>query len=164
MLRTFQQDIARQDALNALNNETILVINDWALKLLPMKYRETQSEFFGKRGMNWHFSAVVHSSDHPDCKPTECEYQIHSYIAVFYSCKQDWFSVSCILEEVLSTVRSDNSALLSTIHSTSKRSAIEVVRYDFSDPQAGKDLCDQRIAPCSGIMWQRITTYRQPKM
>ena len=98
LLRTFQQDIARQDALNALNSETILVINDWAMKLLPMKYRETQSEWFGKRGMNWHFSAVVHSSDHPDCQPTQCEYQIHSYIAVFDSCKQDWFSVSCILE------------------------------------------------------------------
>ncbi|XP_068719659.1 uncharacterized protein [Montipora capricornis] len=143
------------------------------MKLLPMKYRETQSEFFGKRGMNWHFSAVVHSSDHPDCKPTECEYQIHAYIAVFDSCKQDWFSVSCILEEVLSTVkethpsvkrailRSDNagcyhnSALLSTIHSTSKRSGIEVVRYDFSDPQAGKDLCDRRIAPCK----QRLRNY-----
>ena len=166
LLRTFQQDIARQDALNALNSETTLVINDWAMKLLPMKYRETQSEFFGKRGVNWHFSAVVHSSDHPDCKPTEWEYQIHAYIAVFDSCKQAVFSVSCILEEVLSTVkramlRSDNagcyhnSALLSTIHSTSKRSGIEVVRYDFSDPQAGKDLCDRRIAPCK----QRLRNY-----
>ena len=48
-----------------------------------------------------------------------------------------------------------NSALLSTIHSTSKRSGIEVVRYDFSDPQAGKDLCDRRIAPCK----QRLRNY-----
>ena len=173
LLRTFQQDITRQDALNALNSETILAINDWAMKLLPMKYRETQSEWFGKRGMNWHFSAVGHSSDQPDCQPKQCEYQIHSYIAVFDSCKQDWFSVSCILEEVLSTVkethpsvkraiiRSDNagcyhnSALLSTINSTSKRTGIEVVRYDFSDPQAGKDLCDRRIAPCK----QRLRNY-----
>ncbi|XP_068671448.1 uncharacterized protein [Montipora foliosa] len=143
------------------------------MKLLAMKYRETQSEFFGKRGMNWHFSAVVHSSDHSNCKPTECEYQIHAYIAVFDSCKQDWFYVCCILEEVLGTVkethpsvkrailRSDNagcyhnSALLSTINSTSKRSGIEVVRYDFSDPLAGKDLCDRRIAPCK----QRLRNY-----
>ena len=51
-------------------------------------------------------------------------------------------------------LRSDNAgcyhnfALLSTINSTSKRRGIEVVRYDFCDPQAGKDLCDRRIAPC----------------
>ena len=119
------------------------------------------------------FSAVVHASDHPDCQPTQCEYEIHSYIAVFDSCKQDWFSVSCILEDVLSTVkemhrsvkrailRSDNAgcyhnfALLSTINFTSKRTGIEVVRYDFSDPQAGKDLCDRRISPCK----QRLRNY-----
>ena len=48
-----------------------------------------------------------------------------------------------------------NSALLTTINATSKRSGIEVVRYDFSDPQAGKDLCDRRIAPCK----QRLRNY-----
>ena len=82
------------------------------------------------------------------------------------SCKQDWFSVSCILEEVLvcfkeshqsvcrAILRSDNagcyhfSALLSTINSTSRGSGVEVIRYDLSDPQSGKDLCDRTIAPC----------------
>ena len=168
LLRTFQQDIARQDALNALNSETILVINDWAYEI----QRNTVRVFWQERNELAFFSSCSFI-DHPDCKPTECEYQIHAYIAVFDSCKQDWFSVSCILEEVLSTVkethpsvkrailRSDNagcyhnSALLSTIHSTSKRSGIEVVRYDFSDPQAGKDLCDPRIAPCK----QRLRNY-----
>ena len=38
---------------------------------------------------------------------------------------------------------------LSAINSTSKRSGIQVVRYNFSDPQAGEDLCDRRIAPCN---------------
>ena len=37
---------------------------------------------------------------------------------------------------------------MSTINSTSKRTGIVVIRYDFSDPQAGKDLCDCKIAPC----------------
>jgi hypothetical protein len=94
-------------------------------------------------------------------------------VAVFEQCKQDWFSVSCIIEDVLATVkasnpsvtraiiRSDNAgcyhsaSLLSTIHSTSIRSGIQVVRYDFSEPQAGKDLCDRKIAPCK----QRLRNY-----
>ena len=138
-----------------------------------MKYRVTQSEWFGKRGMNCYFSAVIHPPNHPDCRPTESEYQIRTYVAVFDSCKQDWFAVSRILEEVLRTVKEThpsvkravlrgdnagcyhNSALLTTINATSKRSGIEVVRYDFSDPQAGKDLCDRRIAPCK----QRLRNY-----
>ena len=45
--------------------------------------------------------------------------------------------------------------LLSTINSTSRRSGIEVIRYDFSDPQSGKDLCDRKIAPCK----QRLRHY-----
>ena len=87
-------------------------------------------------------------------------------MAVLVNYKQDWFSVSCIVEEVLVTVkethpsvssavlRSDNagcyhnSSLLSTMHSTSKRTGIEVIHYDFSDPKARKDLCDRKIAPC----------------
>ena len=89
------------------------------------------------------------------------------------SCKQDWFSVSCILEEVLTCakeshqsvcraiLRSNNAgcyhcgALLSTINSISRRSGIEVIRYDFSDSQSGKDLCDRKIAPCK----QRLRHY-----
>ena len=161
------QDQARQDALSHLDEKTVIVINDWAMKLLPMKFRETQSQWFAKRGMSWHFSAVIHQSGHPDCQAEgNDEYTIHTYVAVLDNCKQDWFSVSCIIEEVLVTVkethpsvssailRSDNagcyhnSSLLSTINSTSKRTGIEVIRYDFSDPQAGKDLCDRKIAPC----------------
>ena len=35
LLRTFQQDQARQDTLDRLDDQTIMVINDWAMKLLP---------------------------------------------------------------------------------------------------------------------------------
>ena len=165
---------ARQDTLDRLDDQTIMVMNDWAMKLLPMRLRETQSQWFAKRGISWHFSAVVHKSNHPDCPVVSAsEHTIHTYAVAIDSCKQEWFSVSCILEEVLVCVkashqsvfrailRSDNAgryhcgALLSTINSTSRRSGIEVICYDFSDPQSGKDLCDRKIAPCK----QRLRHY-----
>ena len=167
LLRAFHQDQARQDAISQLDKETVLIINDWAMKLLPMKFRETQSQWLAKRGLSWHFSAVVHRSGHRDCQAEgNGEHAIHTYVAVLDKCKQDWFSVSCIIEEVLVTVKETHPSvsraalhshnagcyhsapLLSTINSTSKQTGIEVVRYDFSDPQAGKDLCDRKIAPC----------------
>ncbi|KAL9978800.1 hypothetical protein ACROYT_G016364 [Oculina patagonica] len=144
------------------------------MKLLPMKFRETQSQWFAKRGLSWHFSAVIHNSGHPDCQAEgNGEHVIHTYVAAFDDCKQDWFSVACIIEEVLVTVkethptvskavlRSDNAgcyhstSLLTTINSSSKRTGVEVIRYDFSDPQAEKDLCDRKIAPCK----QRLRNY-----
>ena len=136
------------------------------MKLLPMRFRETQSQWFAKRGISWHFSAVFHKSNHPDGPVVYAsEHTIRTYVVAIDSCKLDWFSVSCKLEEVLVRVkkwhqsvfrailRSDNagcyhcSALLSTINSTSRRSGIEVIRYDFCDPQSAKDLCDRKIAP-----------------
>ena len=95
LLRAFHQDQARQDALSHLDEKTVIIINDWAMKLLPMKFRETQSQWFAKRGMSWHFSAVIHQSGHPDCQAEgNGEYTIHTYVAVLDNCKQDWFSLS----------------------------------------------------------------------
>jgi hypothetical protein len=54
ILRAQNQDLAKQDALRSLDNNTVLVIMDWAMKFTQMKYREKQSEWYGKRGLNWH--------------------------------------------------------------------------------------------------------------
>lgn len=49
LLRTVVQEEAKQDALSKLDHETCLIIADWAMKFLPLKYRENMSQFFGKR-------------------------------------------------------------------------------------------------------------------
>lgn len=85
-------------------------------------------------------------------------------------CSQDWFSIASILEDVLTEIkktnpsileaflRSDNAGcyhcaqLILAIPGISKRSGINVKRYDFSDPQAGKDVCDRKIAPMKSQM------------
>ena len=35
------------------------LIMDWAMKFLPLKYRETQGEWFGKKGLSWHVTAAI---------------------------------------------------------------------------------------------------------
>ena len=84
---------------------------------------------------------------------------------VIDKCSQDWFSVASILEDVLREIkkttpmiseaflRSDNAGcyhcaqLILAIPGVSERSGVSIRRYDFSDPQAGKDVCDRKIAP-----------------
>ena len=63
LVRTVLQEEARQAALNKLDDETCLIIVAWAMKFLPLKYRETMCEVFGKRGLSWHISAVVTKKD-----------------------------------------------------------------------------------------------------
>jgi len=38
------------------------------------------------------------------------------------------------------------SHLIHSLASLRECTGIKIIRYDFSDPQAGKDLCDRRIA------------------
>ena len=51
--------MARTDILDTLDESYLLVTQDWAMKFLPQKYRESQSDWFGKRGISWHISVVV---------------------------------------------------------------------------------------------------------
>ena len=43
-----------------------------------------------------------------------------------------------------------NALLIVSLKSIGERAGISVGRYDFSDPQTGKDICDRKIAPMKG--------------
>ena len=58
-LRSLQQDKARSTVLESLDESSVLITQDWAIKWLPQRYRETQADWFGKRGISWHVSVVV---------------------------------------------------------------------------------------------------------
>ena len=49
VLRSVNQESAKQEALRS-----VLVVIDWAMKFLQMKYKEKQSKWFSKRGLSWH--------------------------------------------------------------------------------------------------------------
>ena len=90
---------------------------------------------------------------------------ITSYAHLFDNCKQDWYTVASILEDLLGKIseknpeitqavlRSDeagcyhNNLLIFAIHDINKRSKIKVSTYHFSEPQYGKDVCDRILCP-----------------
>ena len=59
VLRSVNQDKAKQAVIRNLNGSTVLVVMDWAMKFLQMKYREKQSDWCAKRGISWHVSTVI---------------------------------------------------------------------------------------------------------
>ena len=59
MIRTKNQERAKQNLIMSLQRNASLIVMDWAMKFIQLKYREKQSEWFGKRGMNWHVSPVI---------------------------------------------------------------------------------------------------------
>ena len=61
-MRTAHQDAAKSTVLEKLSSSQVFIVMDWAMKFLPVSFRESQSEWFGKKGKSWHVSAAITKS------------------------------------------------------------------------------------------------------
>ena len=87
------------------------------------------------------------------------------FVHLFELCKQDWFAVASIIGSIIEILKreqpfisevylhSDNGAcyhnahLLFALPAIGSRTGIHIRRYDYSEPQVGKDIFDRKIAP-----------------
>lgn len=141
-----------------LGSETVLIVDDWAMKFLPQFYRESQQDWFGKRGISWHIAVVF--------RRVSGELQSQAFIHIIQSCSQDSTAVILMMQHVLKTLKSEHPEITSaffrqdnagcyhcanTILSCpfiAESSGIKVARLDFSDPQGGKGAADRLAATC----------------
>ena len=100
-LRSLRQDKCRIEVLQELNPNEVLVTQDWAMKFLPQKYRETQADWFGKRGLSWHISVVERKT--PDCK-----HQHQAFVHIAQICSQDSSIVIAIMEHILRCLKAEH--------------------------------------------------------
>jgi len=101
-LRAANQDRVKTNAVKSFQYDTILVVMDWAMKFTQTKYREKQSEWFGKRGMNWHISCGLSKREDEEQLDVTC------YVHLFDSCAQDSYTDFAILIHLLKTVKIAN--------------------------------------------------------
>lgn len=84
ILRAVHQDTAKSAILQKMKPNQVLLIIDWAMKFLPVSYRETQSEWYGKKGRPWHVCTAIYKK--PDGEYEEvcinCQYTRHSKISI----------------------------------------------------------------------------------
>ena len=120
------------------------------------------SDFFGKRARSWHISTVITRAT------VESKCGVECFVHIFNSCTQNSFEVLSIIEDLLHRVkqeypavakayfRSDNAEcyhngpLLLSLRDVGERTGVRPLRYDFSEPQAGKDICDRKAATMKG--------------
>ena len=171
LLRTVHQDLARQNILQNLKPHQGLLIMDWAMKFLPLQFRETQSDFFGKRGISWHISCLVTNQNAdfqsvPSLSESTDQLDLNTFIHVLEKGKQGWFSVAHIICHLLDVIKkqfpplqevfikTDNAGcyhsipIISFISQNNENFPIRVLQYNFSEAQSGKDLCDSKTGSC----------------
>ena len=59
------------------------------------------SDFYGKWGKSWHVACVIFRSGSES-------HSVETFVHVFDTCTQDWFSVVSILEHLLSTIKEEH--------------------------------------------------------
>ena len=82
IMRSVNQESAKQDILIKLDQSSCLIVMDWAMKFLQLRYREKQSDWYGKRGLSWHMSSVISHSQSDKA-------EVISYAHLFDQCAQD---------------------------------------------------------------------------
>ena len=163
LLRSINQDQARLDVLKNLTPTSALLILDWAMKFLPRKFRESQRDWFAKRGISWHITVAIRKSD-------EENIQMLCFVHVFRKCAQESETVLAILDDVFSqlrslspavttvSLRSDNAGcyhsalVLLSVQQIAAKNNIHLSRVDYSDPQGGKGACDRKAATIKNRM------------
>ena len=98
IIQYINQDEARLDIINALDNSSVLVVLDWAMKFIPRKYRESQADWFGKRCLFWHISVAMKKS--PGESP-----QTLTLVHLFQKSNQDSLYVLAIIDDVIDKLK-----------------------------------------------------------
>ena len=144
LLRSVNQDVARVQLLEAIGESSVLVVQDWAMKYLPRKYRESQTDWFGKRRIPWHLAVA-----------TRRELQMLTFAHIFKSCSQDSSAILAVMADVIRQLkivyyRQDNAGCyhcrttLVCAAALGHEEGVKTRRLDFSDPQGGKGVCDRK--------------------
>ena len=94
LLRSTNQDESRLDVIDELDETSVLLVLDWAMKYLPKKFRESQTDWFGKRGLPWHITVATR-------KGNDGKIEMMTFVQLFEACNQDSSAVLVILNDVL---------------------------------------------------------------
>ena len=81
-----------------LDETSVFLVQDWAMKYLPRKYRESQTDWFGKRGIPWHISVAFRKRDG--------QIQLLTFCHIFKSCTQDSSTVLAVMANVIEQLNS----------------------------------------------------------
>ena len=155
-LRSIQQDKARTSLLENLETSSILITQDWAMKFLPQKYRETQANWFAKRVISWHISVVA--------RKVVDKLQHQAFVHIVKNCRLDSNAVVSIIRHTLQELKKEHPEITTAFlrqenagcyHSFTMLAACrlmkeatdnKVERVKFSDPQGGHGPCERRAA------------------
>ena len=158
IIRARNQDGAKSILMDTMSSAEVLLVVDWAMKYLPRRFREDQSNWFAKRGINWHMGVVFHRTD--------SRLESLGYAHIFKKqISQDSTTTSSVILDIINDIKIKNPNI-NKIHIWSDNAGcyksndtINILFHsglvhsmNFCEAQDGKGACDRTAATLkSGI-------------
>ena len=73
----------------------MLLVQDWAMKFMPRKFQEPQSDWFAKGGLLWHITVAIGKSEEGE------QFECQTFVHFFQNCLQDSGVVISIMQDCL---------------------------------------------------------------
>ena len=153
IIRYVQQNKAKTNVFDVLNETPGLWIRDYCQKVLPIEFRESQFSYFGKKGMTLHCDVLLLKENGTVKK--------HTYFTTPYRSDQDIKDSLSLGDYVVKEFskefphvkelhyKSDNAGCYhgnpypESIYKICKQNFITLKRLDYNEPQKSKDQCDR---------------------
>ena len=97
ILRSIHQDRAPVELLDMLDETSVLLVQDWAMKYLPRKYCESQTDWFGERIIPWYISVAFRKRDE--------QIEPLAFCLIFKCCTQDSSVVPAVMANVIEQLK-----------------------------------------------------------
>lgn len=126
------------------------------MTFIPQRYRESQQDWFGKRGMSWHIDVVF--------RQIEGTLQSQSFVHFMQSSAQDSLTVVHIWQHLLKAIKHEDAGIsqvcmrqdnagcyhsnptIMAADTIEKSTGVHIKQIDFSDPQEGEGSADRLAA------------------
>ncbi|CAG2256851.1 unnamed protein product [Mytilus edulis] len=151
IIRTCHQEKAKTEIMNTMGPNDILIVLDWAMKFLPRRYREDQSNWFAKRGLSWHIGVAFRRRN---------VIESLAFNHIFNGqIPQDSYATSAVILDIVNDLKEQDNSI-DKIHLWSDNAGCYkssetiyalycskfVTSYDFCEAQSGKGACDRTAA------------------
>ena len=99
-MRNSQQKKARSEAFDKLIESAGFWLKDFCQKIIPVKFRDSQKGYFGKKGMSLHVDVFFY-------KVSEAQIKKQIYFTIIYRCDHSTAYIAVIADVVLDQFRKD---------------------------------------------------------
>ena len=162
LVRDAQQSKAKSYAFDKIDNNSALRLHDFSQKIIPIKYCESQKEYFGKKGKTLHIDVF--------CYKLNDSIQKKVYMTAATRSDQGMSEILGIADIVLGEFKkehpyainiygkSDNAGSYhgnfgaETLYKICQSKGVNLVRYDYNEPCCGKDQCNRESAVAKNLI------------